>query len=160
MNILVTDANILIDLLKTESEGSFFSLEQEIYTTLAVIIECDDKQQEILNEYIKTERLRIYKLKPEDDEKIEDIILNNRRLSPADCSVLYITTKLEAILLTGDSTLRKKAENIKQQVCGIFWVFDEMLKQKVIDKIIYKRKLTKLKEVNRWLPEDEFGKRL
>ena len=160
MKILITDANILIDLLKTETDGSFFKLEYEIYTTLAVIIECNDKQQAILIRYIKAGRLTVYSFNAEDDEKIETLIKENRRLSPADCTVLYTTSKLEAILLTGDKKLRTTADRKKLEVRGILWVFDEMLKQKVIDKMTYKQKLTELKKINRWLPEDEFKKRL
>ena len=137
MKVLITDANILIDLLKTETEGSFFKLEHEIYTTLAVIIECDDKQQAILNRYIKAGSLRVHKFTAEDDENIEALILENRRLSPADCTVFYLTRKLNATLLTGDGALRKKGEGLNLEVCGIFWVFDEILRQKIIDKVNY-----------------------
>lgn len=68
--------------------------------------------------------------------------------------------KLDAILLTGDRKLKSVARGGKIEVRGIFWVFDEMLRQKVIEKKEYKVKLTQLKEINRWLPEDEFKVRI
>ncbi len=160
IKILITDANILIDLLKTGAAESFFKLEYEIYTTLAVIIECNNKQQVVLNRHIKAGRLRVNSFNTEDDEKIEILIKRYPGLSSADCSVFYTANKLKAILLTGDRKLKKTAEEEKIEVRGIFWIFDEMLKQKIIEKTTFKQKLMKLKEVNRWLPEGEFGKRI
>lgn len=66
---------------------------------------------------------------------------------------------MNAVLLTGDRKLKMVTQSDYIEVRGIFWVFDEMLKQKVLDKKEYSQKLLKLKDVNRWLPEDEFGKR-
>lgn len=40
------------------------------------------------------------------------------------------------------------------------YIFDEMLNQKVIGKSEFNAKLAKLKSINRWLPEDEFKKRI
>lgn len=53
MKILITDANILIDLLKTDTIKEFFELEYEVYTTQAIINECNDNQQKVLQRFIK-----------------------------------------------------------------------------------------------------------
>lgn len=66
---------------------------------------------------------------------------------------------LKAVLLSGDQKLRTVSMDAKLQVKGIFWVFDEMLKHKVLDKKMYKTKLSELKEVNQWLPQGEFKRR-
>lgn len=160
MKVLITDANILIDLLKTETISRFFKLDYEIHTTQSVINECDDEQQEVLNRHIRGGRLLIFSMGANDDDHIEYLLGENPGLSHADCTVLYVARNLDAILLTGDRKLRSVTLVYNIEVRGIFWVFDEMLKQKIIEKKVYIKKLLRLKEVNRWLPEDEFKKRL
>jgi predicted nucleic acid-binding protein len=159
MKVLITDANILIDLLKTEVIGRFFRLKYEIHTTHAVIEECNEDQQKLLNKHINSGKLSILPMNTEDDDLVESLLGENPGLSHADCTVLHAAKSLQAILLTGDRKLRMVTLDSKLEVRGIFWVFDEMLKQKVMEKKEYTQKLSKLKEINRWLPEDEFKKR-
>jgi predicted nucleic acid-binding protein len=159
MKVLITDANILIDLLKTETVGCFFKLKCEVHTTRAVFDECNEDQRRVLNKYSKSGRLSVYTLQVEDDSHVESLLQLHPYLSFADCSVLHVADKLDAVLLTGDRKLKTVAQAGKVEVRGIFWVFDEMLKQKVIEKKEYSLKLAKLKDINRWLPEDEFKKR-
>jgi len=158
MKVLITDANILIDLLKTETVDCFFKLEYEIYTTQAVLDECNDDQQKILLKQIRAGRLSIFHLDDADNETVENLIIENKGLSYADCTILHTAKSMKAVLLTGDYKLRQVTQEADIAVKGIFWVFDEMLIQKVLEKKEYHQKLLKLKDVNRWLPEDEFEK--
>ncbi len=160
MKVLITDANILIDLLKTGTESCFFKMKYEVLTTRAVFEECNEEQQKVLSKYSKTGRLSVHTLRAEGDSCIESLIQLYPFLSFADCSVLYVGESLKAVLLTGDRRLKSVAHDRKVEVRGIFWVFDEMLKQKVITKKKYSLKLAKLKDINRWLPEDEFKSRI
>jgi len=159
MKILITDANILIDLVKTDSIKEFFTLEYEVYTTQAIINECNDSQQKVLQSYIKTGKLSIYSFSQNDEAEIEELYHLHKYLSYPDCSVLYVSGLLKAVLLSGDQKLRSVSAGAGTQVRGIFWVFDEMLKCKIIGKKEYGIILAKLKEVNQWLPEAEFRKR-
>ncbi len=160
MKVLITDANILIDLLKTGSDDYFFKLDFEIYTTQAVIDECNDVQRKVLFKHIGSGCLSIFHLQDEDDEIIESMLMANRSLSYADCTVLHAAVSLSAVLLTGDRDLRSTSRMKDIEVRGIFWVFDELLKYKVVDSREYRQKLLKLKDVNQWLPEEEFDHRL
>ncbi|MCU0848842.1 MAG: hypothetical protein MUD12_13235 [Spirochaetes bacterium] len=160
MKVLITDANILIDLLKTETADGFFKLACEILTTQAVLDECNDDQQKVLLKHVRAGGLSIYHLSVEDDDLVERLLAVNNGLSYADCTILHAVKSMNAVLLTGDRKLRMVTQNDDIEVRGIFWVFDEMLKQKVLDKREYNQKLLKLKDINRWLPEDEFAHRL
>jgi len=160
MKVLITDANILIDLLKTETADGFFKLACEILTTQAVVDECNDDQQKVLLKHVRGGRLSIYHLSVEDDDLVERLLVANNGLSYADCTILHVVKSMNAVLLTGDRKLRVVTQSDDIEVRGIFWVFDEMLKQKVLDKREYSQKLLKLKDINRWLPEDEFLHRL
>jgi len=159
MKLLITDANILIDLLKTNTIKEFFILEYEVYTTQAIINECNDSQQKVLQGFIKKGKLSIYGFNQNDEAEVEKLYHLHKYLSFPDCSVLYVSGLLKAVLLTGDQKLRSVSSDEHIQVRGIFWVFDEMLKCKIVDKKMYKAKLSELKEVNQWLPQGEFKKR-
>lgn len=160
MKVLITDANIFIDLLKTASDELFFKLDYDMFTTQAVIDECNDVQRKVLFKHIGSGRLSIFHLQSEDDEVIESMVLAHGGLSYADCTVLHAASSLKAVLLTGDRDLRKTTQRNDIEVRGIFWIFDEMLKQKIFDNREYKQKLLKLKDVNQWLPKEEFEHRL
>lgn len=64
------------------------------------------------------------------------------------------------ILLTGDKTLRKAAENKGLEVHGSIWVIDEMHRLKVIDEAQLFSTFEKLKRSNPRLPQDELDKRI
>lgn len=159
MKLLIHDANILIDLIKTESIRQFFSLDCEMVTTNAVIQELRADQQQELKGLITERRLSICEIKEKEDELITGLLQQNPALSYPDCTVLYVAREMAATLLTGDRALRKCANTHGIEVCGIFWAFDEMLQKKKLSKSEYKQKLSLLKNINRRLPEEEFEKR-
>ena len=159
MKLLIHDANILIDLIKTESIGQFFSLNYEMITTLAVIEELNDDQQIIIAELRESSRLKIRSISEKEDEIIEGLLTQYPAISYPDCTVFYSAQSIQATLLTGDKKLRNCAEEKGIDVRGIFWIFDEMLEQKKISRTDYKGKLAKLEMINRRLPKEEFDKR-
>jgi len=159
MNLLIHDANILIDLIKTECVGHFFSLKYEMFTTSAVMGELDEEQQRILEQFIAENKLRIRKFNDLEDEAILKIFSNTPGISYPDATVYFASKDMGALLLTGDKKLRTIAESTGVDVKGIFWAFDEMKTKKALTVAEYKRKLEKLKEINRRLPMEEFEKR-
>jgi len=159
MNLLIHDANILIDLIKTECVGHFFSLKYEMFTTSAVMGELDEEQQRILEQFIAENILKIRKFNDIEDEAIFKIYSNTPGISYPDATVYFASKDMGALLLTGDKKLRSVAESSGVDVKGIFWAFDEMKMNKALTVAEYKRKLEKLKEINRRLPMEEFEKR-
>ena len=159
MKLLIHDANILIDLIKTESVRQFFSLEYEMITTNAVLQELRADQRCELDAVINGRKLVIRQIKEKEDNFIIQLVEKNPALSFPDCTVLFVADDMKATLLTGDQKLRSCAEGRGITVSGIFWAFDEMLKKKKLTRAEYKEKLAVLKQVNRWLPADEFEKR-
>jgi len=159
MNLLIHDANILIDLITTECIGDFFSLEYEMFTTSAVIGELDDEQQKILERFIAAKKLKIRKFNDREDVEIIEIFSNTPGISYPDATVYFASKDMGALLLTGDKKLRSVAEKSGVEVKGIFWAFDEMKAKKALSSTEYKKSLEKLKEINRRLPKEEFEKR-
>ncbi len=158
MKIVVNDANILIDLIKTGLIDSFFRLECDMHTSNMVINECLSDKQGVLSEFVKEGLLNTHIF-----EDYSDLLIIKTRypaLTIEDCSVFYLAKTFNAILLTGEKKLRTAASDNEIEVKGIFWIFDELLKNEIITKKEYREKLKELKEVNSWLPEIEFKKRL
>ena len=81
-------------------------------------------------------------------------------LSLEDCSVLQLAIAKRAILLTGESTLRKCAKQAGIEAHGIIWLFDLMLMEGVIDSKTAASAMRRLLKTNPRLPVDECEKRL
>lgn len=133
MKVAVTDACIFIDILELGISSNFFQLELEIHTTYEVWDELDDEQQEILKAYRTVGKLTIHILEPDELANISSIDYP-KALSPPDKSVLFIAEKLEAILLSSDGVIRKYAKKEKISTHGLFWVFDRLVDNGLLDK--------------------------
>lgn len=148
MIVVVNDANILIDLVKLDLLQAFFALGFECHTTDFVLnqeIQTDQRNQ--INQYIQAALLKVNESTPEEMENIFELSTNNKKLSPADCSVYVLSKKLDAILLTSDGPLRKFSATEGIEVHGHLWLFDQMVEKKVITGIEAAEKLIQLIEV-------------
>lgn len=157
MRIAITDANIFIDLIYIKQHEKLFALELEIHTTDEVYDELNEKQKGLLSKFIKRNKLTLHK---GDEAPKVDSIQSRRSLSEIDKSVLYLAIHLEAFILTGDGLLRKTSEVQKIEVHGIFWLLDNFLANKLINKKLACKELKNLMQYNRRLPQDECEKRL
>lgn len=160
MIFLVNDANILIDLLKINLLDIFFQLEFEFQVTDIVFSEIQEDNADDLESFVGNGVLKKQVFSFEDLMQIQLIEVDYPALSIADCSCLYLTQKLEAILLTGDGALRRIATQQEIKVHGVLWVFDEMITNELITKAEARIKLLQLAELNPRLPANECQKRL
>ena len=160
MIILVNDANILIDLLKIDLLESFFQLQYEFHVTDLVAAEIQEDDITELDHFIANGSLRKKSFSFEELMQIQLLEVAHKRLSIADCSCLFHARKIFAKLLTGDSVLRKTAEQEQILVHGILWIFDELIKQEVVTREQAHKKLSYLMTKNPRLPAAECKKRL
>ena len=160
MEIVVTDANIFIDLRNTGLLDRFCSMGWRVYTTDFVLAElyAPDELGEKMASLIAEKKIRVAPLSP--IEYAGMLRLKMKGLSEADCSVLYYAQSNSYEVLTGDKALRKAAESMGMKVRGIFHVFDEMKDRDILTEDEYKARLKMLKSTNRRLPLQEFAKRL
>jgi predicted nucleic acid-binding protein len=77
-----------------------------------------------------------------------------------DCSVWNYARENNFTLLTGDKKLRNIAIESGVNVCGILFLFDEMVAQGIINVNVAIDKLTELYRNNTRLPKKEIDKRL
>ncbi len=160
MIIAVHDANIFIDLIQLDLIGEVLSLEIEVHTTDFVIGELDADQRIIIDRFSKAKKITIPTLEWNEIEMISEISEKWTTLSITDSSVFFLATKLDAVLLTGDNSLRKKAEQAQIKVHGILWLLDELVRTATITNLYAHEKLTRLMQINLRLPREECLKRL
>lgn len=164
MEIIVNDTNIFIDLYSCNLLDDFFMLPYNIHTTDFVMNELkEDEQRKVVTKFRNSGQLTIKSFDPQEILSIwEYYRMANKvcNLSIEDCSVLKYTKSLNgARLLTGDKTLRTRAEGEGIVVSGVLFIFDELVKHKIISpkEAVYHLKL--LIEKNVRLPKDEIVKR-
>lgn len=156
--LLISDANIFIDLDKVDLLEICNQLNYKIITTDFVYNELYSKQKETLD------KLNIEQLTFEAKEMIDFYTkysqLGNVGISPEDYSLIYKAKKEKCSILTGDRALRNYIIKENIQVFGIFFILDSILKQNLISKEEWEEKLKLLQTINQRLPKKEFEKRL
>jgi len=147
MKIAITDACIFIDLYDLQLTVQFFSLDIEVHTSIDVVKELFDNQQQMLKAFQSVNKLTVHIIQK--SEKIK--ILSTpypKSLSDSDKSVLYLAAKLNAIVISSDRVIRNTAKNNVIPYHGMIWIFDQLVKQNIISKQEASSKLKQLITTN------------
>lgn len=147
VKIAVTDACIFIDLCDLSLIASFFDLDIEIHTSVAVFHELYIEQQQILQAYQSVQKLIVHNLKVQDYAIIQADAYP-KSLSETDKSVLYLANKLNACVLSSDKAVRNYAKNKDISYHGMLWIFDQLIELKIISKKEATIKLKQLVDTN------------
>ena len=164
-DIIVNDTNIFIDLHSCSLLDSFFKLPYNMHTTDFVMSELTqgDQYKDVVM-YCEKAQLTVKSFSPKEMACVGGYYTNAKKVcnvSIHDCSVLVYTKMLKrARLLTGDKSLRKRAEGEGLLVSGVLFVFDELVKHAVISPKEAALRLTGLRDKNIRLPQDEVDRRL
>jgi predicted nucleic acid-binding protein len=75
------------------------------------------------------------------------------RISIEDASALILAQKKNAMLLSGDSTLRKTAKAEGIDVHGVIWVFDRLVEKALLTPAQAITKLQELQALGAFLPQ-------
>lgn len=162
--IVVSDTNILIDLIETGVLDQFFLLPVKVHTTDIVISEVKIPEQKAqLRTLIQTRCLIV---KPFSSEEMTRLItfVNSRRkksnLRIADFSVWQYAAENSYVLLTGDGNLRRLAAEDGVEVHGTIYIFDKMVEHNVLTPSLAAEKLELLYSINHRLPKSEIDLRI
>lgn len=160
--IVISDANIFIDLISVNLLDSFFSLPCKIATSDFVINEIENpEQKKEINRVKSSKKLDIVTFDSSELMEISSIFEhNNNNASIPDCSVWYYAKKTNGRLLTGDSKLRKSALADHVKVSGILYIFDNFIEYEILSKKDCATKLEELTSINFRLPRGECQKRI
>jgi len=156
--LLISDANIFIDLAKTDLLKYFDKLGIAIATSDFVYNELNEEQKSIVTQL----RIEIYTMDSNELLKFfnEFTTQNLKKLSSQDYSIFYYAKKYDGEVLSNDKRLRKYAKKKAIIVKGLFFVLDEMVEQECVTPRTMVEKLLHLKEINKRLPVDEIEKRI
>lgn len=155
MDVVVNDANIIIDLYSVGLLEEFFKLPIRVHTSDFVYNEIKvDKQKEAIDKYIASGALTIKKYTSEEVLEIVELQAQcTGNISLEDCSVWLYAKKNNFRLLTGDKTLHNHAVGDGVAVSGILYVFDCLVKEKIITPSVGAEKLALLYSINVRLPK-------
>jgi rRNA-processing protein FCF1 len=154
MKLVVTDTNVFIDLLDCKLVRELFELPFEIHTTEFVLYELFESQFAVLGPFIETGHLRVKKFDELEMKAIHQFQVMSKGVQKriADRSVLYLADSLGAVLLGGDSDLRKEAEKRQVEVHGSIWLFEQFYLEKIQSAERMINNLEKLIQVNPRIP--------
>lgn len=162
--IVVSDTNILIDLIEAGVLEQFFLLPMKVHTTDIVISEVTvPKQKTQVRTLVQTRCLTVKTFTPDEMLKLFEFVNSKRRrcnLRVADFSVWQYAAENGHVLLTGDGNLRKLAAEDGVEVHGTIYVFDKMIEHKVLTPAIAADKLELLYSINHRLPKSEIDLRI
>ena len=155
--LLVSDANIFIDLERIGLLIEFSKLDIKISTSDFVFNELNEKQQIL----VKSLSIDIYTLPAEELMKffIEYQELGQVKISYQDYSIYYFAKKYEAYLLSNDKALRKFSNKKNMEVKGIFYILDLIIEHSELNKNDLHTSISLLLN-NSWLPKNEINIRL
>ena len=164
MDIVVKDANIIIDLLNIGLGQYCRLLGVEFHTTQHVFREIrDSRQQQLMVEMILDGGLVVDEFKGEELERFLQMVEafeGENNLSDADCSVIILAQRYKCRLLTSDRKLKRQAESCGLQVNGLLWILDSIVDKGILtgqEMILY---LERYRETNTRAPQSEISKRI
>lgn len=162
MDIIVNDANILIDLLTVDLLGNVCMLPWEVHTVDMVVEEITfPEQRKAVDQLIQSGKIKVYSFSPEEVLEIAseyNTISNN--ISMEDVAVCRYARSGMFKLITGDRNLRKYAENKNLEVHGVLYIFDELVEKGIITREQGADKLAVLVSINTRLPKIEVARRI
>lgn len=162
--IVVSDTNILIDLIEAGVLEQFFLLPMKVHTTDIVISEVTAPEQKAqVRTLVQTRCLTVKTYTPDEMLRLLNFVNSRRRkcnLRIADFSVWQYASESNYILLTGDGNLRKLASEDGVEVHGTIYIFDKMVEQKILTPVIAADKLELLYSINHRLPKSEIDSRI
>jgi len=156
--LLISDANIIIDIVAGELVDVMFSLNYEFGTPdILYVEELEDQHSGILNAGLK-----LFELKPESIDVANSYYQKNiaTRVSANDCLALSLAQQEECALLTGDSKLKQLAIIEGITVHGTLWLVDMMFNNRLISVIDAENAYRKMLNDGSRLPEKEIKKQL
>ena len=160
--IVISDANIIFDLLSVSLLEAFFALPCEICTTDLVISEITRPEQlKTVQKIIKSKKLGVVSFNAIDFSQVISLHTNcTNNASIADCSVWYYAKKVDGRLLTGDGKLRSVAQKDGVKVSGVLYLFDNFVEYNILSPQEAAENLESLMNLNMRLPKSECESRI
>jgi len=151
MPLLISDANVLIDMEVGELLERMFALPHEFATPDVLYAE------ELEEHHPDLPQLGL-QLRGLDGDGIHTVTMfrqRYRRASGYDCLALALAVSLGCPLLTGDSALREAARQEEVEVVGTLWLVEEMIHHQLISVRQARDAFDQMRRKGRRLPWQE-----
>lgn len=161
LKIAVQDANVLIDLEMAGLFDLWFQTGIETHTTDLIRAELEKGDHHQALSYFKSGQVKEHSLTYEEMLEVSELereVGNKAKFN--DCSVLFLSIKLGAMLLSGDKPLRTAGAERQVEVHGTLWIFDQLVERKILSGNVAAAKLEHLRNEERFLPDAECQSRL
>ena len=156
--LLVSDANIFIDLQKLDLLHLFDKLGFTVATSDFVFAELNALQQSI----IKSLHIEIYTMDGSELLLFYQEFQDNdfKKISYQDYSIFYFARKYDGEVLSNDKRLREYAKQQKVSVRGLFFILDTIIELDLITQHEMVIKLKLLLKINKRIPQNEVDCRI
>jgi rRNA-processing protein FCF1 len=160
MKVVVKDASVLLDLVNGGILGTWLSIGYQNCTTHLVWNEISQtRQREKVQPFIDSGLIQLRDIAANAWAEIF-AFSHEVGVSVPDGSVWLLARTEGAILLTGDSKLRKAAQASDVEVRGMLWVLDELVKASRLLPAKAVEALGLIQYGGAFLPQDECDKRI
>lgn len=148
MQLLISDANILIDMEEGQLIELMFQLPYQYSTPdILFIEELEDEHQ-----YLLDLGLSLSELSSNTMEHAMELIPRYIKASRNDCFALALARQEECTLLTGDKALRSAAETEDVEVKGSIWLVRKMIEAELLSADQARVSFERMKDTGRRLP--------
>ena len=131
-DLIITDTNVFIDLIKAGAMEYFMQLDYRILTTGFVVNEINHPEQKAtLERCLTPERVEIIEFSGEEMMNILRFRTRRNLKRLTDKSVLFLAVQRKCPLLSGDGDLRKEAQDNGLTVFGSLWVITQLVEQAI-----------------------------
>jgi hypothetical protein len=147
MKVVITDANIFIDLFEMDLLEGFFKLPYTISTSVFILEELDD---------IKPLVEKVVNVIPVTDQDITAMSQIDwpKPFSFPDRTILYLAQVHQMMVLSGERRMMAWCKKNALEGHGLLYILDAMITNKVYKPKTVSKKLRILMGYNMWLPTD------
>jgi predicted nucleic acid-binding protein len=146
VRIAVKDANVFIDLESMGILDLWFQLGYQTITSSFVVVELEDGGHANSLASIQAGQVIEAVISSEEMEAFETLRVECEPtgLSSADVSVLYLAIREDALLLSGDKSLRIQAKVRWVEIHGTLWIMDQLVDSGLLAKRVAAQRLEAL----------------
>ena len=148
MLLLISDANILMDIEVGDLVAPMFSLDYQFCVPDILYYEELEEQ----HAHLLDMGLQIRPLSAKSVERVQKLSQIYAKTGRNDLFALALAEVEQCPLLTGDAALRQAAETEQVEVKGTVWLISEMVREKRITLMVARAALQKMRTNGRRLP--------
>ena len=156
MQLLISDANILIDMEEGQLLQAMFRLPFQFQTPNLLF--ADELAEQ--HPYLPTYGLQLGILNGESMNRVSQLTLKYKNTGRYDCMALALAQQEQCTLLTGDQNLTKAAKAEKVETRGSIWLVEQLVSHRMISIASARHSYAQMEANGRRLPWKQARQRL